>query len=306
MNKVLLCLLGVLLTAPAGVFGQEEGTSPPTGTATVTYKVKLRREPRKGGLPYRFLTRGEQVSLLGMKGAWSKIETRWKFESGYPMTGFVPTTALKRDEKTRTPALTTLPTDSNGTPHPTVPLALTTPDPHTKTPATTWQVIGMAGPTSAYILTPGNGVRNMALGEVVTELRSHSAEATRLTAQLAEQNVSASRLSAEITALKKQRTQAMFTIPPWIMGDFLEARMGGFQVGLKTSDTKCIIRIRNQEWLTAPESLTSIVSEIWTDPKHTYLLVPSARVSITIGQSSTEVRAVTTDSSAHPQGETEK
>ena len=284
MNKLLLCLVGVLLALPAGVFGQEEYVTAPAETATIIRKVKLRREPRNNSLPYRYLTKGEQVSLVGMRGNWSEIETRWKFDSGAPMTGFVPTTSLNRDTRIVAPTPTPAPANTGTTAHAATPTVLISTTAHTEIPVATWQVIGMAGPTNAYLLTPDNTVRSMELGEIVNELQKSSAETRQLKTQLAEQKEIAARLAAELRLLKEQRAQARFTVPTWIMGEFLEARLSNYSVGLQSSDTKCIIRLHNQDWLASQESLAGIATEMWTDPNYTYLLVPPKRVTISIGQ----------------------
>ena len=179
-----------------------------------------------------------------------------------------------------TPAAASTSTTAHAAP-PTVLISTTA---HTEIPVATWQVIGMAGPTNAYLLTPDSTVRSMELGEIVNELQKSSAETRQFKTQLAEQKEIAARLAAELRLLKEQRDQTRFTVPTWIMGEFLEARLNNYPVGLQSSDTKCIIRLHNQDWLASQESLAGIATEMWTDPNYTYLLVPPKRVTISIGQ----------------------
>jgi len=64
---------------------------------SIVSRSRLRREPSDKGLIYRYLEKGEEVSVLGGGDGWAKVETRWKFESGKPMVGYVRYESLPLD-----------------------------------------------------------------------------------------------------------------------------------------------------------------------------------------------------------------
>jgi hypothetical protein len=52
-------------------------------------RTRIRKQASITGLAYRFLEAGEDVKIFNFTGDWALIESKWKFESGRPMTGYV-------------------------------------------------------------------------------------------------------------------------------------------------------------------------------------------------------------------------
>lgn len=66
-------------------------------TTSVSTRTRLRKEQNDKGLVYRYLASGEPVKVMGGGGGWAKVETKWQFESGKPMVGFVRAADLPED-----------------------------------------------------------------------------------------------------------------------------------------------------------------------------------------------------------------
>lgn len=64
---------------------------------SIISRSQLRKESSDKGLIYRYLEKGEEVSILGGGDGWAKVESKWKFESGKPMIGYVRYESLPLD-----------------------------------------------------------------------------------------------------------------------------------------------------------------------------------------------------------------
>lgn len=65
--------------------------------AIIVARTKLRKEANSKSPVYRYLEKGEKIQVLDGSDGWAQVETRWKFESGKPMIGYICVSDIRLD-----------------------------------------------------------------------------------------------------------------------------------------------------------------------------------------------------------------